>query len=617
MKKSGCFLLCILLFIFALSGAGVLAEAAEADYAITLTAAATEVNAGQKVALTAAFANPEKVNQQAKNNQITWTVTDPAGNKTNAANINQQGVVTTQRNIKEKTVVVATAASKSMPGQTASVEITIVPLASKVKVQAETDIIYLQEGYNTVRLTAEIEPADAARGVTWKSSNEKVAKVDAEGVATAVSQGTANITATAEDGSNARASFKLTVGVPVGMLNSMSCSGNSSLIAGKGSLTFSVREFFDAGGNKINPTNKNISWSIETEPESAQEYITIDQKGILTATRECPPASVKVTATADGSLPAGTATYSMDNIFVIPASVAEPADTGTMDDFWGRWSVFMTADAKGTPAAASAWLSKFPLYSVSIEVMEYNGRPIIRLLLDYEEYNAWYVYQKDGALYTDDGSGEGGQKVLERCADGTAIQYLMYHRSLPDTRVFCVHTDTQKRITGTQEDSQSGSGMSMQDLQTTDIYGKTVNSSLLEDKKLVMVNIWATYCEPCINEMTDLGNISRDLADQGIMIVGIVCDCQNGDLNANEVQLKKARGIVESTGADYPHLLPSESMYWDFISQLEVVPTTFFVDGSGRQVGGVYRGARSGAEWEEIIFETLAELKSEGGNEGH
>ncbi|MBQ6528172.1 MAG: Ig-like domain-containing protein, partial [Clostridia bacterium] len=71
------------------------------------------------------------------------------------------------------------------------VEITILPLASKVTVQAETEILYPQEGYNTVRLTAEIEPADAARRVTWKSSNEKVATVDAEGVVTAVGGGTA------------------------------------------------------------------------------------------------------------------------------------------------------------------------------------------------------------------------------------------------------------------------------------------------------------------------------------------------------------------------------------------------------------------------------------------
>ena len=371
MKKTGCFLLCALLLLFALPMAGVAAEAAEADYAITLTADATEVNAGQKVTLTAAFANPETVNQKAKNNQITWTVTNAAGEKTNAANINPQGVVTTQRNVKEKTVVVATAAAKAMPSQTASVEITIVPLASKVKVQADTDILYPQDGYNTVRLTAEIEPADAARGVSWKSSNEKVATVDAEGLVTAVGGGTVNITATAQDGSNARANFKITVGVPVGMLNSMNLTGTGTLTAGKGSVNFSVKEFFDTEGNKINPTNKNITWSVETKPESAAQHISIDKNGKLTATGDCPPAQVKVTAAADGSLPAGSATYSSE-IYVIPATAAEIVRTESMDDFYGRWHVFMAATNGKTDGAVNA-LMKIGIYDLEYEILSWTA----------------------------------------------------------------------------------------------------------------------------------------------------------------------------------------------------------------------------------------------------
>ena len=158
--------------------------------------------------------------------------------------------------------------------------------------------------------------------------------------------------------------------------------------------------------------------------------------------------------------------------------------------------------------------------------------------------------------------------------------------------------------------------MSLAGLKTTDIYGRSVDSSLIADRKLVMVNIWATYCQPCINEMTDLGNLSRDLADQGILILGLISDCQNGDLSANQAQLKKAQSIASSTKADYPHLLPTERMHWDFLSGLEAVPTTFFVDGTSRQVGSVYLGAKSEAEWREIISSTLAGLEGEAGSEG-
>lgn len=53
----------------------------------------------------------------------------------------------------------------------------------------------------TVKLTANIKPTNAKnKNVTWKSSNEKVAKVDKNGTVTAVGKGKATITVTTEDG---------------------------------------------------------------------------------------------------------------------------------------------------------------------------------------------------------------------------------------------------------------------------------------------------------------------------------------------------------------------------------------------------------------------------------
>ena len=454
MKKLKSLVMCALMLALVFVAASVLAEATEADFAITLTADVTEVNAGQKVTLTAEFANPDAVNKAAKNNQITWTVTDEAGGKTKAASVNANGVVNTQRNIKEKTVLVATAAAKSMPSQTASVIITVIPVASKVTIQTDTDLIYLQEGYNTARLTAVIEPADAAQAVTWQSANEKVATVDENGVVTAVSQGTVNITATAADGSKVKGSVRLTVGVPVGMLNSMSCSSTSYLQAGKGNLTFSIREYFDTEGNKITPTNKNITWSVQTNPASALLYVSIDGKGKLTADKDCPAAEVTVTAAADGSLPAGSATYSMKT-YVIPAATAEVVPAASMDDFWGDWHVFMTADAKGNPKDPTAWMNKLGgVVAIDLRILEADGKPGLVVFVNGESYTGYYVHLADNALYLgEEGSGE-DSKLAELCADGTLLQYVVYSRSEPDVRVYCfpVDRDMQSISTGEGEE---------------------------------------------------------------------------------------------------------------------------------------------------------------------
>ena len=147
------------------------------------------------------------------------------------------------------------------------------------------------------------------------------------------------------------------------------------------------------------------------------------------------------------------------------------------------------------------------------------------------------------------------------------------------------------------------------DLKTVDIYGNAVSSALIADQKLVMVNVWATYCNPCISEMQGLGEIYRQLQDQGILIVGLLSDCSNADLSPNEAQTETARLIAETTQADYPHILPSKTIYRNVLTQIQAVPTTFFVDGAGNMVGRVYVGSRDADAWKEIILSTLSGLQ--------
>ena len=78
-------------------------------------------------------------------------------------------------------------------------------------IQLNTKAKTLYKGKNTV-LTPSVKPANANnKNITWKSSNPKVATVDAKGRVTAKGHGEAVITATAVDGSKKSASCKITV----------------------------------------------------------------------------------------------------------------------------------------------------------------------------------------------------------------------------------------------------------------------------------------------------------------------------------------------------------------------------------------------------------------------
>lgn len=139
------------------------------------------------------------------------------------------------------------------------------------------------------------------------------------------------------------------------------------------------------------------------------------------------------------------------------------------------------------------------------------------------------------------------------------------------------------------------------DFTATDIEGNAVDASIFAGGKLTMVNIWATFCRPCISEMPDLGALSTEYADRGLQIVGMPVDVWSGD----EDMLALAKEIVELTGADYLHILPSESLISAKLGKVTSVPETIFVDENGMQVGDSYVGSRSKEQWAEIIDELL------------
>lgn len=142
-----------------------------------------------------------------------------------------------------------------------------------------------------------------------------------------------------------------------------------------------------------------------------------------------------------------------------------------------------------------------------------------------------------------------------------------------------------------------------------DLEGNSFDQTMLQDHTLTMVNVWATFCTPCINEMPDLGTLAQEYQDQGVQIVGLVSDVLTMDGSLDQDQMELAREIVASTSADYTHLVPSEDLYF-LLGQISSVPTTFFVDENGAQVGGTYVGSKDKEQWQEIIDQLLTEVEA-------
>lgn len=154
----------------------------------------------------------------------------------------------------------------------------------------------------------------------------------------------------------------------------------------------------------------------------------------------------------------------------------------------------------------------------------------------------------------------------------------------------------------------SGGGV-LSSFTAQDLSGNEVDQSIFAGHKLTMVNIWATFCGPCLSEMPELGEIHAQYADKGVQVVGIVTDVLNQDGSYNEAQIATARDAVSLTGADYLHLLPSPDLIVNKLQFVTAVPETIFVDSQGNQVGESYLGAKSKDQWTAIIDELLAQVE--------
>lgn len=136
-----------------------------------------------------------------------------------------------------------------------------------------------------------------------------------------------------------------------------------------------------------------------------------------------------------------------------------------------------------------------------------------------------------------------------------------------------------------------------------DIEGNAVSSAVFSESKLTMVNIWATYCNPCLSEMPGLGELANKYASEDFQIIGIISDVQTG---AASETIAYAADLIEQTGAEYTHLLLNKSLYDALLTDVTAVPTTYFIDANGTILDSVV-GSMEKSAWEEKINALLEE----------
>jgi cytochrome c biogenesis protein CcmG, thiol:disulfide interchange protein DsbE len=96
--------------------------------------------------------------------------------------------------------------------------------------------------------------------------------------------------------------------------------------------------------------------------------------------------------------------------------------------------------------------------------------------------------------------------------------------------------------------------------------------------KVVLVNFWGTWCEPCKAETPDLQRAYEQLQAQGLVIIGVNLWNQEGS-GAEQ----KVRTFVDEFGVSYPIALDTNgAVAQDY--RLYPIPTSYFIDPQGQRV---------------------------------
>lgn len=242
---------------------------------------------------------------------------------------------------------------------------------------------------------------------------------------------------------------------------------------------------------------------------------------------------------------------------------------------------------------------------------------------DFEAYSEWMeglervgtlgVFHKDTIKDLDQLTGCTEHKELGKSEDGLYVYYLSTKEGADEDIVKALgEIKTEIKEMSSYEDQSSGmeGGEALGSFTTEDINGKEYTEKLFEEAELTMVNVFATWCSPCINEIPYLAKLDKNMKEKGVQVVGFVMDAVNGT-EKNDEGIEKAKIIAKQTKAEYPFLIPDSGYLNGRIANIQAVPETFFVDKNGNIVGETYSGSRSLEEWEEIVEKELKALSEE------
>lgn len=122
----------------------------------------------------------------------------------------------------------------------------------------------------------------------------------------------------------------------------------------------------------------------------------------------------------------------------------------------------------------------------------------------------------------------------------------------------------------TTDQTKSPKKIMAPDFTLKEVNGKSLTLSDLRGK-VVVLNIWATWCPPCRKEIPDFIDLQKELGSKGLQIIGVSVDQQG---------MSVVKPFVKQHGMNYPVMVDNGIVSQEY-GPIKYVPTTFVIDREG------------------------------------
>lgn len=106
---------------------------------------------------------------------------------------------------------------------------------------------------------------------------------------------------------------------------------------------------------------------------------------------------------------------------------------------------------------------------------------------------------------------------------------------------------------------------------------------IMATHKITVINFWASWCGPCVQELPELEALYQTYKDQGVAFVGVLLD------GGEKAGLQDGKDLLKTAGVSYLNVLPTPAL--QNITNLMYIPTTVIMNEKGEMVGGPVVGA--------------------------